>query len=55
MCSKYVFLLGIKTKEQALKFAKSLQTNPIVKAHVTQIPESDAYLAKVHGLDTIIA
>ncbi|XP_005191857.2 uncharacterized protein LOC101898524 [Musca domestica] len=50
-----VYIEGIKTKEQALKFAKSLQTNPIVKANVTQIPESDAYLAKVHGLDTIIA
>ncbi|XP_061388552.1 uncharacterized protein LOC133323645 [Musca vetustissima] len=50
-----VYIEGIKTKEQALKFAKSLQSNPIIKAHVTHIPESDAYLAKVHDLEKIIA
>ncbi|XP_073818618.1 kotsubu [Musca autumnalis] len=50
-----VYIEGIKTKEQALKFAKSLEASPIIKAHVSQIPDSDAYLAKVRDLEKIIA
>uniref|UniRef100_A0A1I8P2C9 Tudor domain-containing protein n=1 Tax=Stomoxys calcitrans TaxID=35570 RepID=A0A1I8P2C9_STOCA len=50
-----VYIDGITTKEDAIGFAKATQAHPIIKAHVVATPEGEAYLAKVHNLDKLIA